>query len=427
VISNATKHGPSPQGTNPARGQRGFALLLVLAMAAAGAIYLYMQLPRVAFEAQRDRESMLIQRGKEYRRGIELYVRKNNKYPERLEDLERQQDLRFLRRRYKDPMTGKDEWRIIRITASGQLEGSLIKKATAKGTTPGMGGANTGDAKLDELLGNDEGVAENSALARQRSGDQMAANAAFPGAGAGTRASNDPNDLNQNANRLDEGLVPILDASGNVVERAMTQEQAAARQRGTQPNAAAGDASQQNTDEQDPNNPSSGEQANSKQPRLGPGGIPIIENPAEVVAQTGKPGQQQGPGNGSGGPGPSSNPNLPGNTPTGANNQPTNGTDAINRILTSPVPGGLAAIQQRRSGTGQSGRSSFGAGIAGVASKREMRGILVFDEQESIHKWEFVFDATKQKSNSQNNSQRGQGYTGGASGTPSNNSGRTGR
>jgi hypothetical protein len=57
--------------------QRGFALLLVFAMAAVAAIFLYMQLPRVAFEAQRDREEMLIERGKEYRRAIELYVRKN--------------------------------------------------------------------------------------------------------------------------------------------------------------------------------------------------------------------------------------------------------------------------------------------------------------------------------------------------------------
>jgi hypothetical protein len=37
----------------------------------------------------------------------------------------------------------------------------------------------------------------------------------------------------------------------------------------------------------------------------------------------------------------------------------------------------------------------MGAGIAGVASKYEMKGILIYDEQESIHKWEFVYDAQK--------------------------------
>ena len=41
-------------------GRDGYAVLLVFAMAAAVAISLYIELPRAAFEAQRDKEQTLI-------------------------------------------------------------------------------------------------------------------------------------------------------------------------------------------------------------------------------------------------------------------------------------------------------------------------------------------------------------------------------
>ncbi|MCW5964493.1 MAG: hypothetical protein KIT83_10690, partial [Bryobacterales bacterium] len=106
--------------------------------------------------------------------------------------------------------------------------------------------------------------------------------------------------------------------------------------------------------------------------------------------------------------------------------------EIIGGLLTTPVPGGLEGIQQRRGLTpaGAGGTQGFGAGIAGVASKVEMRGIKVYEEQDSIHKWEFVFDARQQAARNQ------QGAGGGArtptapgtGGDPSfNPGGRTGR
>lgn len=400
-------------------GQRGFALLLVLAMAAAAAIFLYMQLPRVAFEAQRDREEMLIQRGKDYQRAIELYVRRNNKYPEQLEDLERQQEMRFLRRRHKDPLTGKDDWRIIRISASGQLEGSLVQKAPQPGST--------GTPSVQDLLGDDANVAENTALARQRSGDERAANAEFPGGGARSAQPLDGQQPNPEGaadsqppaeNPLDEGLVPLIDASGNVVQPSMTEAQAQQRQgSGGRP------AGQPGATPSGPDtSPNEQQDVNQQGPRLGPGGIPIIENPAEVVAQanaqaqTGTPpapGLATGPGA----------PGQPGQTGPGSTGRPpTSGADMIGSILTTPVPGGLQGLQQRRgiSAGGTSATQSLGAGIAGVASRFEMRGIKVFAEQESIHKWEFVFDARKQQQSRTNtNTPRRQGSFSGQPGSPS--------
>ena len=107
---------------------RGFAaLLLVFAMAASMAVMLYLEMPRVMFEGQREKEEQLIQRGEQYKRAIQIFVRKNKRYPATIEELEKFQDTRFLRRRYKDPLTGKDEWRLIHHE-NGGFPDSLVYK-----------------------------------------------------------------------------------------------------------------------------------------------------------------------------------------------------------------------------------------------------------------------------------------------------------
>ena len=85
------------------QSERGFALLLVFLMAGAVALMLYRQMPRVAFETERDREQLLIDRGEQYKRGVQLFYLANKKLPSTLEELEKFQDKRYLRRRYKVP------------------------------------------------------------------------------------------------------------------------------------------------------------------------------------------------------------------------------------------------------------------------------------------------------------------------------------
>ena len=82
------------------KSESGFALLFVYAMAATIAIMLYLELPRVAFEAQRDKEQLLIDRGEQYSRAIALFVRKFNRYPPDFDALDNTQNLRFLRSHY---------------------------------------------------------------------------------------------------------------------------------------------------------------------------------------------------------------------------------------------------------------------------------------------------------------------------------------
>ena len=116
--------------TNSRRPESGFAMLIVFVFAASIAIALYTQVPRYAFEAQRQKEELLVERGGQYQRAIQLYVRKLKKYPATLDDLEKTTNVRFLRRRYKDPMTNSDEWRLIHVVG-GQLTDSLVKKPGA--------------------------------------------------------------------------------------------------------------------------------------------------------------------------------------------------------------------------------------------------------------------------------------------------------
>ena len=78
-------------------------LFVTLMVIAAGVVA-----PTIAFRVRRDREEEMIHRGTQYSRAIQRYVKKTGRYPTRLEDLENTNNIRFLRRRYKDPITGKD-------------------------------------------------------------------------------------------------------------------------------------------------------------------------------------------------------------------------------------------------------------------------------------------------------------------------------
>ena len=121
------------------RGQKGFALLVVFLMAAAVAFTLYMEMPRVAFETAREREQLLIDRGNQYKRAIQVYYAVNKRYPAKIEDLENTNNVRFLRHRYKNPLNGKEEWRLVHTNGSF-LTDSLIEKPPTQNAQNGQPG-----------------------------------------------------------------------------------------------------------------------------------------------------------------------------------------------------------------------------------------------------------------------------------------------
>ncbi len=125
--------------------QRGSALLIVFAFAAIVAIMLYKEIPVAAFEARRNKEELLVERGNEYKRAVKLYVRKFQTFPPSIEALESTNRMRFLRRKYIDPFTGNPDWRLLHAGPGGMIIDSKIKP-TGLGTpgAPGNGSQQPG-------------------------------------------------------------------------------------------------------------------------------------------------------------------------------------------------------------------------------------------------------------------------------------------
>ncbi len=109
--------------------QRGYALLSVIFLAAVMIIVAAAAAPVLLTQGRREKEADMIWRGEQYARAVKLYYRKNGRFPNSIEDLEKpKNNLRYLRKAYKDPMNTEDgAWRLIYIAPNGQLIGSLTR------------------------------------------------------------------------------------------------------------------------------------------------------------------------------------------------------------------------------------------------------------------------------------------------------------
>ena len=100
---------------NTSRNHRGYILLSVMLLMTIMLLTLTIEAPRIAQQIKREKEEELIHRGNEYKSAIKKYFRKFGRYPVSLEQLENTNNMRFLRKRYKDPFTGKDDWRLLHV------------------------------------------------------------------------------------------------------------------------------------------------------------------------------------------------------------------------------------------------------------------------------------------------------------------------
>jgi type II secretory pathway pseudopilin PulG len=85
------------------REERGYVLLALLLTMAMLVIFAAAIMPTIKFQIERDREEELIHRGTQYSRAIRGYYKKFGRYPVKIEDLQSTNNMRFLRKRYKDP------------------------------------------------------------------------------------------------------------------------------------------------------------------------------------------------------------------------------------------------------------------------------------------------------------------------------------
>jgi type II secretory pathway pseudopilin PulG len=98
---------------SPSPSEDGYILIWVIFLLVIFTLALSVAVPRMAKEIQLDRERETMARGKQYSRAIQLYYRKFHAYPPNVDALVKTTEIRFLRKKYIDPMTGKDDWKPI--------------------------------------------------------------------------------------------------------------------------------------------------------------------------------------------------------------------------------------------------------------------------------------------------------------------------
>jgi type II secretory pathway pseudopilin PulG len=129
-------------------------MLLVLMLAVAVLMITMMGVARnYRRSVQRDREVEMIHRGEQYARAVQRFYRKNGRYPVSIEQLENMNKIRYLRKRYKDPMSPDGAWKIVhpmdvklkssvtQPTGTGSATGATTAGTAAGSTTSATQGS----------------------------------------------------------------------------------------------------------------------------------------------------------------------------------------------------------------------------------------------------------------------------------------------
>jgi type II secretory pathway pseudopilin PulG len=111
--------------------ERGYILLALLLVVAIMTIALAIMVPRIAFEIRRDKEEELVHRGVQYTRAIRNFSKRTGHYPSTLAELQDPNGIKYLRKFYKDPMTGKD-FKLLHQADIPSLGGSTNLAATGR-------------------------------------------------------------------------------------------------------------------------------------------------------------------------------------------------------------------------------------------------------------------------------------------------------
>ncbi len=178
-------------------GEEGYVLLTLLLMVTLLIVAATAVVPSISFEIRRDREEEMIHRGVQYSRAIRIYYKKFGRYPAKIEDLESTNNLRFLRKRYKDPVTGQDfkllHYGEVKMTFSAPLTGA----ANLNGATGGNGTSVFGQSQPSGAFG---GPAANfGGQSGTLGGPGGFGAAARPGSSPDAAANTDQNQPNQPA------------------------------------------------------------------------------------------------------------------------------------------------------------------------------------------------------------------------------------
>jgi type II secretory pathway pseudopilin PulG len=112
-------------------GERGYAMAALLVTLAVMSVLMSAALPTWRHEAQREKEAELVFRGEQYARAVALFrVKNQNAFPPSIDVLVQG---KFLRKKYLDPITGKD---FDVIGVGSQTPTTPQQTGTARGATP---------------------------------------------------------------------------------------------------------------------------------------------------------------------------------------------------------------------------------------------------------------------------------------------------
>src|SRR5450631_167141 len=138
--------------------QRGYMLITLMLALALITIGLLTVLPEIGQQIRRDREEEMRHRGTAYMRAIQHFYKKFGRYPTRVEELENTNNLRFLRKRYKDPLnrdsaTGNEkDFKLLHQTDISLNNGPVLNQTPGQNVlggkaTGGQTGANVDSGK----------------------------------------------------------------------------------------------------------------------------------------------------------------------------------------------------------------------------------------------------------------------------------------
>ena len=116
------------------RDEGGYIMVALLVSMAVAAVWMTVLLPAWRQQALRQKEDDLVFRGEQYARAIALYYTKNQAYPPSVDILVSQ---KFLRKKWKDPITDKDFLLVPAPSPTGQQQAQPVGSAGRAGRRAG--------------------------------------------------------------------------------------------------------------------------------------------------------------------------------------------------------------------------------------------------------------------------------------------------
>ena len=130
------------KSVRPRRRESGYVLLALMLTLTLLLAALAVEAPRIAQQIKREKEEELVHRGKDYATAVKRFVHKNGgRYPVSVEQLENTNHIRFLRKKYVDPMTGESDWKMVHVgEAEIKIPAPNPGLSGGGGQNPGLGG-----------------------------------------------------------------------------------------------------------------------------------------------------------------------------------------------------------------------------------------------------------------------------------------------